>query len=235
MTSSDWSSTRLKKPGQVLGFVLYGSMILGCAWLLVHFVPSNYEWAAAVQIHQTGRVGFAVGYLAYLAALWSARTAVVNMVRQHTVNTLLQSRLSDVFIERGEAVSAGIALHAKHKSSEAPHVRYVPIASLRYILNFYEYVAVGIKYGDLDEDVMYDTLRSAVMSLCTYFSAYIESEQRTNSRYFCNLIDLRNRWALRKENEEVAAARSACADAARAACTDPPVHEVMRRTLSNLK
>lgn len=208
MAYSDCLGINLKKPGQVLGFVLYASVALGGAWLLIHFMSDNHEWVKVAKIEKDGRVAFAVGYLAYLAALWSARTAVINMVRQHTVNTLLQSRLSDVFIARGEAVAKGLDAHAAAGSSEPPHVFHVAIDDLKYLLNFYEYVAVGIRYGDLDEEVMYNTLRSVVMNMCQHFEVYIDEEQAKNPRYFCNLIDLRNKWALQKANEETLAARS---------------------------
>jgi hypothetical protein len=42
------------------------------------------------------------------------------------------------------------------------------LAALRYLLNYFEFIAVGIRYGDLDEKLLKNTLRGI---LCGVYEA----------------------------------------------------------------
>lgn len=49
--------------------------------------------------------------------------------------------------------------------SSADIERAEAINALKYVLNYYEFMAVGIKAGDLDEDLVYDTISTTVVGL----------------------------------------------------------------------
>jgi hypothetical protein len=101
--------------------------------------------------------------------LISSIVAIRNSIRQHSVNILLQSRLSQTYVERASLVHAryfhpmGIrCLTEDEMQSNAPEAQ---LPALRYVLSYLEFIAVGIRYGDLDEKLMRRTLRGLVCNL----------------------------------------------------------------------
>jgi len=65
---------------------------------------------------------------------------------------------------------AALQARVVHYDSEAEkaaneHTKITAIAGLRYLLNFYEFMAKGIRAKDLDEDLLFGTLRSIVVAL----------------------------------------------------------------------
>lgn len=218
MASTDCLNV-LRKPGQALGFVIYVVCFCGFVMACAHLLPEGSFWAKELRVDSTNRVTFWAGYGAVLVALWGARVGIKNMVRQHTINTLLQSRLSSIFIERGAKVADGVANFKADPNAESI-LQYVEQDDLKYVLNFYEYVAVGIKYGDLDEQIMCDTLRGIVISLCSEFREYIKSRQEINPRLYINLTNLRDKWKAEADAE--------CARGALIEAGGLPAHEAKR-------
>lgn len=186
------------KPGQALGFVLSIACVIGVILVVAQCFPNEWEWAAFLKPEPSNRVTVFVGYGAFVAALWGARIAVINMIRQHTINTLLQSRLSEIFIEKGARVNKSLEKYkkacSKHGAQNLNKSDFFKSDDLKYLLNFYEYIAVGLKNGDLDEDLLKDALRSVVLNLCEEFRDYINARQTVNPRLLCNLTNLEQRW-----------------------------------------
>lgn len=101
--------------------------------------------------------------------LISSMVAIRNSIRQHTVTILLQSRLSQTYVDRASRVYEryfhpyGMRyLTEEEVRSNAPEAELV---ALRYVLSYLEFIAIGIRYGDLDEKLMRRTLRDLVCSL----------------------------------------------------------------------
>jgi len=99
----------------------------------------------------------------------SSIVAVRNSIRQHTMNILLQSRLSQTYVDRAALVHARYfhPLGIRYLTEEEVHTTApeAQLAALRYVLSYLEFIAVGIRYGDLDEKLMRRTLRDLVCSL----------------------------------------------------------------------
>lgn len=152
-------------------------------------------------------------FVALAGWVCSALVAIRNSVKQHTVSTLLQSRLSAVFQERGERLVDLLTddngdcrtLTEQHIAALSPR----EIASVRYLLNYYEFIAVGIRHGDLDERLLEQTIRGIVCSLVAATRLYIvlgrtrEHETKTGSRrrrrtpelrVYENLLWLYDKW-----------------------------------------
>ncbi|WP_039051103.1 DUF4760 domain-containing protein [Comamonas thiooxydans] len=180
------------KPGRMLGLVVFAAIFAG----FMLWMAQDSTWASeALQVKPENRVTFFAGWTAFVATLWAAHVGVRNMVRQHTVNTLLQSRLSDVFMERGESLNAAMERYVKldPQTRGAPHL-HVDIAALRYMLNYYEYVAIGIKHGDLDKSVMDDMMRGTIIRMCDTFEEHILEARARNPRIYRNLVALAIEW-----------------------------------------
>jgi hypothetical protein len=47
------------------------------------------------------------------------------------------------------------------------------VNALQYVLNYYEFMAAGIKFGDLDERLFYETISPGVLGLCARAEPYL--------------------------------------------------------------
>lgn len=190
------------RPSLWLGFLLVALVIAGTAifaWeqtgtLLFFWKPTKIGAGTAV---------FAV----FFASMgWTVTSLVTlrNSVKQHTMNTLLQSRLSATYME-----------HVKNVNSTffSPHGEIIPLTkdevlkpppgvtlgSLNYLLNYFEFVAVGIRHGDLDEALLKSSLRGMVCSIYCVALSLINARRAElgpdrKSRSYENLCWLHERW-----------------------------------------
>lgn len=191
MDTSDHPLDDTLKPGQALGFFMTGVLFVGVVVLIVHAIlPSDHPFV----IDKSSRLTAFGVWLAIAGTIGTAKVAVTNMVRQHTINTLLQSRLSTVFMENGVAVNEGIAAYEEDGGKQGPPHKYVKRENLRYMLNYYEYVALGIRVGDLAEDVLKGMMCGIIIGICNKFSIYINDVRRGNPHAYEHLIWLKSKW-----------------------------------------
>lgn len=68
--------------------------------------------------------------------------------------------------------------------------------SIAYVLNHYEYVAVGLKRKIYDEDILKDSNYTTLIHMYQFCKPYIESVRRINERTttWCELEKLAKRW-----------------------------------------
>lgn len=151
-------------------------------------------------------------FATFLAAIgWTITSLVTlrNSVKQHTMNTLLQSRLSATYMEHVKSVNGMYTSNGRIIPLTASEVRRPPMGvefgSLNYMLNYFEYVAVGIRHGDLHEGLLKASLRGIVCNIYCVAEKLIE-ERRAElgpyrvSRSYENLCWLHNRW---KDEEQL--------------------------------
>jgi hypothetical protein len=68
------------------------------------------------------------------------------------------------------------------KKSDTARVKIEGIAGIRYLLNYFEFMAKGIRTGDLDEEIIVGTLRAVVVGLYEDATEYREWIRDGNSR-----------------------------------------------------
>lgn len=77
--------------------------------------------------------------------------------------------------------------------------------ALKYLLNYYEFMAVGIKENDLEENLLYDTIGVTVTSMfhrAKVFIEYVRHKDKGNQPLaFVELASLIERWSTRLEDE----------------------------------
>ena len=122
-----------------------------------------------------------------------------NSIRQHTITTLLQSRLSSTYMAYADKLSAHYADYEARRENN-PALREGPtdkvdVLALRYILNYFEFIAIGIKRGDLDEGMLKDSLRSILIKNIQMSRAWIMACRVENPHYYSNLMWLHARWS----------------------------------------
>lgn len=127
----------------------------------------------------------------------SSIVTIRNSVKQHTINTLLQTRLSATYQDNADIVKKNIKGCSPHAPAPIDTIRAseeVEIA-VEYLLNYIEFMSVGIRHGDLHEAVLKDSMRGIVTRYTAIVQAYIDERRKSNGpRTYQHLLWLRNRW-----------------------------------------
>jgi hypothetical protein len=149
-------------------------------------------------------VGVLTGILsAIIGWLTNAWLSFRNSKKQHTINLLFQSRLnSDLFSRHQARLSYIYPPDSEYPidweefdriSKSADSETRSTADSLRYMLNYYEFIAAGVKHGDLDIELLDDTIRDNLLyihGLCAPLIKHFGED----SRYLENLRQLNGHW-----------------------------------------
>lgn len=199
MASANWLS-RIFKPSYLLGFLLLFLLTL-CSvyvfWQMGIFFPSSPPSKEQL-LKQTDWITF-FGVMAAIAG-WIVNSIVTirNSIKQHTINALLDSRLSSTYIESARIVnkvflSAEFLFPVDKNQLKEGSAQAKAMPHLSYMLNYLEFVAVGIRYGDLDELLMKKTLRGMACNLWLVAKDYV-IEQRKNVNHPIKKGFIANIW-----------------------------------------
>ena len=157
----------------------------------------------------TGTVAYAAALIALAGWMIQARIAIRNSRKQHTMNVLLQTRMSSEFnknvavIERNFPKGANISFKKANRTQEI-------LAAVRYVLNYYEFIAVGLWHRDLDERLMRDCICSQMCTFCLRADDVIRTVRGENElgvptpdkqRVFRFLRPLQKRWQRRIDRQ----------------------------------
>lgn len=145
---------------------------------------------------------------ALLGWVVTAFVSLHNSIKQHTINVLLQSRLSTAFQERYKQLTVEFCPRPKEirkvtlQDISNPEKRDA-LSGLQYFLNYYEFIAVGLKQGDLDEKLLKECVSGIVSRLYDISEEYIKHVRGINSKgkpedptlyeYF---IELHKKWCI---------------------------------------
>ncbi len=145
-------------------------------------------------------------FAAYRTYRNTAKTNAKAQRKQHTINILFQSRLSeyfqktnslrkevfptdqDIFLDDWKAARAG-----EDKPREGAE-------ALQQLLNYYEFLAVGIAQGDLDKDLLHKSIRGIMCNLvddARYMIAELRENDPNTLEYLAQLYD---EWRVEKLN-----------------------------------
>jgi hypothetical protein len=137
-------------------------------------------------------------FTALIGWMFSSWVTLRNSIKQHTFNIWLQTRCSAKYMEHAEAMnrlyfSRGKKVGLSKNDLNSESFKDLE-QSLVYILNHYEFVAVGIRFGDLDEEILKQTMRGIVVSLYQYVELYIIMLQESRPSAYEHLTALYLRW-----------------------------------------
>ena len=183
------------RPSRVLGLLLFTELvifILFAGWELIWFQktflgnsPPNLDtqnWMLLISLAS-----------AITGWIITAIVNVRNSIKQHTINTLLQSRLSATYMAHADVVNKNyIAQDGTLKPLQQSELELqsdatqVKLNSLRYVLNYIEFISIGIRYGDLHESLLKSSLRGIVLNAYKFSEVYIRHSQKINIRAYEN-------------------------------------------------
>jgi hypothetical protein len=179
-------------------------MVIVWSVALLGFYHIGYRHVEVPTRDPTAIIAYSAAMIALAGWMYQSWLAVRNSRKQHTMNVLLQTRLNPLFAEHAEIIEAAFPL-GKPITFDALALTGNAKAkdSVRWILNYYEFIAAGIHHGDLDEALMQDCM---LTQLCRFFKKsedYIRQSRGEDAagkpdprsaRVMKSLIALQPRW-----------------------------------------
>jgi hypothetical protein len=133
--------------------------------------------------------------------------------KSHTLNVLLQTRINDIYQNRSsdwkacfgkdnvvKIEQADSYLSTKPSDLGASEIKALDAAC--YLLDFYDFIAIGIMKNDLDEDLFYESHRQIVKGLCLKTRHLLEHVYYTPyPKAWIELKTMNERWEVRYKAE----------------------------------
>ena len=184
---------RMKKaPSYKLGafcfclFLIYISLL---CWKLfpifneyswIGIVPKNYltgKWVSTISIAFIPAIGW----------LFSGYISVRNLTKQHSMNILLQTRTSAEYVKH--AIVAQKYINEEHLEISEDDKN-----SIIYILNFLEFVSIGIISGELDENIFKQAWKNTFKLTNEIHKDTIIYHQKKIPSIWSNFVWINERW-----------------------------------------
>lgn len=188
------------KPSRVLGFVLLGELVLFAAFVAWVKLWQPGAWLPEPPMYDAQRwIWTGAAMTAMLGWTVTAYVNVKNSIKQHTISTLLQSRVSATYMERADKVSKAFTrrdgslvpvVEADLTAAEAQE----KMEALRYVLNYFEFISLGVRHGDLHEPLMRGSMRGMLCNMYVVAKVYIDALRRSSPRVYEHLEWLNARW-----------------------------------------
>lgn len=132
--------------------------------------------------------------LAVIGWVYTLRSQLITNMKNHSIQTIMSSRLSESYNEKFDNIykilenTKSLSIeHYKSLSSEHKSV-------VHYILNYYESVAIGIRYNEFDEDIIKSMALSQVRTTHDTFKEVIQHLTNDSPTYFQHYRALYERW-----------------------------------------
>lgn len=172
------------------------------AAMVLSFVLQEYQTKDSVGL--TPVVAYAAALLALAGWMVQAYLSVRTSRKQHSINVLFQTRMSPEYQKNLECVNnafrAGRPIQlAVVNAEENRHIFNATV----FILNYYEFISVGIAHGDLDESIIRDCIRSQLLSFTGRAAEFIRHARGEDengrpdparAHTYRDLCRVRSRW-----------------------------------------
>lgn len=186
-------------PNRLLRLMLLMMWLLFFGFILLEKDVFKGRWIHQFQVGMSKQDWLPTLGVLLAATGWitSAIVTIRNSVKQHTINTLLQTRLSATYQENAADARTGIKGHTPENPAPLAKIKGTPEtqSAVEYLLNYIEFMAVGIRHGDLHEAVLKDSMRGIVTRFTAISEEYIVDVRKVSGpRTFQHLLWLRKRW-----------------------------------------
>lgn len=151
-----------------------------------------------------------------LGAGWWVQATISSAAarKAHTVNTIMNQRNSELFIQKNDNLLHVFprkkTIHPvfteylmdihnkKYKDAKFPDEFLQGARDLSYVLNYYEFIAVGVINGDFDETLIKECFIGIIFALEKRAYLVIQSAQKQNAKTFESIVELVDRWSDQK-------------------------------------
>lgn len=208
------------KPGLWLGFffiLIFGAGAIAALWELYQTHETISIEKRTFGLDGSRWLAFLGGWGAILAAIATARITIRNAIKQHTINTLLQMRMSETYMQRAWVVARSYfppeGIYLVRDDAGINPVEEDCLPELTYVINYLEFISSAIRYGDLDEGLMKESLRGLLCNLFECAHPYIQHLRNSGATSYNPLLfehlewlyrrwyieDYRRKWLIRQE------------------------------------
>jgi hypothetical protein len=156
--------------------------------------------AVAGKIEPVHAVVFAA-LSAMIGWIISVQTARRNSRKQHTMAVLMQVRLSTEFNNRVRSFYSKCPLDRNVIAADLADSEFQKVVpDIRYLLNYYEFLAVALRHEDLDEELLKDCIRGQLCAFYEKAKAVVDEGRASDPRgadkstRFKELETLYQRW-----------------------------------------
>ena len=158
------------------------------------------------QFKTTALVTVLAAIAAVFGWIFTSRVQIINTTRSHSVQVLMNSRNSTAYINKvDEATIIRRELIKELNLSKGEKVQlsaerfekleHAQKSAVTYLLNFLEFVAIGIRHNNLDEDLIKGSFKSILKSNYILFQPVIEYlREKDSSKIYNQLETLHKRW-----------------------------------------
>ena len=199
---------RYEETRKGIKYIAYSLLAIAVATYLV-------LWLQAEKDYQTSLALFVSSAL--LGAGWWVQATVSSAAarKAHTVNTIMNQRNSELFITKNDFVMKMFPRKKtvnpvfsefmldpgakKFQHAKFPEDYMQAARDLSYVLNYYEFIAVGVLNGDFDERLMKECFVGILVNLEKRAYLVIQASQKTqNAKIFESIVALVDRWGEQK-------------------------------------
>lgn len=185
-------------------FMIYGTSIVFIELLCWGFIfpESNFLNFTSFENDATA-TGVIIGSCAAIVGwLFTTRAQCINSNKSHAFQILMESRFSDEYSKNLTITTSLYKETKKDQNVKNPVLewqKYVDLDndlqdSINYMLNFFEFIAVGIRCGDLDEKLLHSSLKGIINTNYEFYKIIIETKQIDHPLALSNLVCLVERW-----------------------------------------
>lgn len=137
--------------------------------------------------------------------VFTSRVQIINATKAHAMQALMNSRNSTIYIEK---VELAMSMRKKLRKKKGLSVNDLVIvseldylemngkqrAAIHYMLNFMEFVSVGVRHNNMDEELIKGSLRSILKNNYVMFQPVIEYVRKTSPSNYIEMETLHKRW-----------------------------------------
>lgn len=207
MKASETAKSHVDKGSEgdlVLAFILIAIALAPPLVLLWRALPESESLRLSAFVAICGLIIAAIGAAFAIISFRSNATRADRQIRrQHTVTILLEARLSSEFQQFLKDRRLKFPEYqditfkkwdAARKSRNPDDIKSAD--AVVWLLNYYEFLAAGIRKDDLDEMLLKETVRSILCNLVDDARYLIAGMQAFNPRLYQNLAWIYDRWRI---------------------------------------
>lgn len=131
---------------------------------------------------------------AIIGWLYTVRMQNITNMRNRSIQSITDARLSDQYNQKLDSIYELLKYQKTLTYTKYSTFNSYEKSVIHYILNYYEYIAIGIKYSELDEEIVKRMMKSQVLKPHSTFEDVINNLQKDSPTFFENFVDLKDRW-----------------------------------------
>lgn len=198
-----------------LGFIFINLLLWKWVFKEIDFLGFSIK-STKTHNKSTGLITILAAVAAVCGWIFTARVQTINAIKGHSMQVLMNSRTSTIYMQKvDKTIEIRRGLTKESISTEDDKQNVVLTAekfeklgngdgvkadeeksAVIYMLNFLEFVAIGIRHYNLDESLLKGSLRSIINSNYKLYKPVIDHLRRVdNPKIFTQFELLHDRWA----------------------------------------